>query len=118
MIRTYVEYAYNLPAIHKVLVQEASYPNPRIDWLVATHLRPFYKVTVEYIKELQALGVAPQGNPALLYHMIWLCGGGLLALSSELKGSSGTDLQLEETREELCRMMERVFLPGEISPAA
>ena len=40
--------------------------------------------------ELQQLGIAPPGNPKLLFNMIRLSSGGLLALGNELKGSSGT----------------------------
>ena len=35
------------------------------------------------IKELQALGIAVQGNPRLLFNMIRLSSGGLLALGQE-----------------------------------
>ena len=34
LIRAYVHYANSQPALHKVMVQEASYPNPR-NWLPA-----------------------------------------------------------------------------------
>jgi AcrR family transcriptional regulator len=112
MIRAYVRYAHQNPALHKVMVQEASYPNPRIDWLIETHLRPFYETTVETIRTLQDDGVAPEGNPALLYHMIRLSAGGLLALNLELKGTSGIDIDDEETLDEIADMIVRVFLPG------
>ena len=45
LIHAYVKYAKNQPALHKVMVQEASYPNARLDWLIDKHLKPIFKVT-------------------------------------------------------------------------
>jgi hypothetical protein len=67
------------------------------------------------IEQLQALGVAPQGNPKLLFNMIRLSSGGLLALGNELKKSSGIDIEDDETLEEIAAMIVNVFLPGEVS---
>ena len=113
LIRTYVRYAKSQPALHKVMVQEASYPNPRLDWLIETHLKPFFNATFELLEELQAIGVAPPGNPRLLFNMIRLSSGGLLALGNELKQSSGIDVEQDETLDEIADLIVAVFLPGE-----
>ena len=113
LIRAYVRYAKSQPALHKVMVQEASYPNPRLDWLIETHLQPFFDATFELLEELQAIGVAPPGNPRLLFNMIRLSSGGLLALGNELKQSSGIDVEQEETLDEIADLVVAVFLPGE-----
>jgi TetR/AcrR family transcriptional regulator len=118
LIRAYVHYAKSQPALHKVMVQEASYPNPRLDWLIETHLKPFFDTTFELLEELQAIGVAPPGNPRLLFNMIRLSSGGLLALGNELKASSGIDVEQEETLDEIADMVVAVFLPGEPQPPA
>jgi TetR/AcrR family transcriptional regulator len=117
MIYAYVRYAKSQPALHKVMVQEASYPNPRLDWLIEKHLNPLFQATFGMITELQGLGVAPQGNPALLFNMIRLSSGGLLALGNELKESSGIDIEDPETLDEIARMVIRVFLPGDMPQA-
>lgn len=114
LIRAYVYYAKSQPALHKVMVQEASYPNARLDWLIEEHLKPFFDATFELIEELQALGVAPAGNPKLLFTMIRLSSGGLLALGNELKASSDIDTAKTETLDEIADMIIDVFLPGEI----
>ena len=114
LIRAYVYYAKSQPALHKVMVQEASYPNPRLDWLIEEHLKPFFNATFELLEELQDLGVAPAGNPKLLFTMIRLSSGGLLALGNELKASSDIDIEQGETLDEIANMIMNVFLPGEI----
>ena len=118
MIKAYVYYARSQPALHKVMVQESSYPNPRLDWLIETHLKPLFDATAIMIEELQKAGVAVQGNPMLLFNMIRLSSGGLLALANEIKASSGIDVESDETLDEISDMIVNVFLPGEFRQPA
>ena len=118
MIRAYVYYARSQPALHKVMVQEASYPNPRLDWLIETHLKPLFDATFVMLTDLQKAGVAVQGNPKLLFNMIRLSSGGLLALANELKASSGLDVESDETLDEISDLIVSVFLPGEMRQPA
>ena len=118
MIRAYIGYAKRQPALHKVMVQEASMSSARLDWLVDTHLKPFFEASFVMIEDLQELGVAPAGNPKLLFNMIRLCSGGMLALGNELKGSSDIDIESLETLDELAAMIVDVFLPGEVRSIA
>jgi AcrR family transcriptional regulator len=114
MIRAYVKHAYEQPAIHQIIVQESNYENSRMNWLVDTHLQPFFDSTVDQIRRLQDAGIAAQGDPALLYHMIRLSAGGMLALGNMLRGTSNTNIDSAETREEIVQMIVRVYLPGEV----
>jgi TetR/AcrR family transcriptional regulator len=111
MIRTYVHYAASQPALHKVMVQEASTPSPRLDWLIENHLRPLFDVSVKNLKEMQDQGLAPPGNVAILFNLIRVSAGGLIALGHELKGTSGIDLDAPGTIDELADMIVDVFLP-------
>jgi AcrR family transcriptional regulator len=112
MVRAYLQQARNQPALHKVMVQEASYPNPRLDWLIETHLKPIFETTFVMIENLQRDGVAVPGNPRLLFNMIRLSSGGLLALGNELKASSGIDIDSDETLDEIADMIVAVFFPN------
>ena len=116
LIRTYVHYAASRPALHKVMVQEASHPSSRLEWLIATHLRPLFETAVKNLKELQDIGAAPRGNVAILFNMIRVTAGGLIALGHELKGTRGMDLGAPGTIDELSDMIIDVFLPSN-SPA-
>lgn len=118
MIYAYVNYAKSQPALHRVMVQEASCPSPRLEWLIDTHLKPFFEASFSLLGELQDLGIAPAGNPALLFNMIRLSSGGLLALGNELKESSNIDIEDPRTLDEIAAMIIRVFLPGEMPAAA
>lgn len=114
LIRAYVHYAASRPAMHKIMVQEASHPSQRLDWLIATHIRPLFDLAVEDVKVLQERGVAPAGNPKLLFNMVRVSSGALLALALEFKGTSGIDMYQPGRLDELADMIINVFLPGEI----
>ncbi|NNC77153.1 MAG: TetR/AcrR family transcriptional regulator [Woeseiaceae bacterium] len=110
-IRTYVEYSHKRPALHKIILQESSYPSDRLDWLVTNHLQPIYNRVITYIEQLQNSGEIPAGNPALLFNMIRVCAGGLLALSLEIKATSGVDFDTDGALDELSNVIIRCFLP-------
>ena len=112
-IRTYVRYAHNQPALHKFILQESSQPSARLDWLVENHLRPLFEIVVQSLRELQALGIAPAGDPAILFNMIRVSAGGLLALSTEIKGTSNIDFDSDAALDQLADMIVRCFLPGD-----
>lgn len=113
MIRAYVNCSASQPALHKVIVQEASHPSKRLDWLVETHLRPLSKIAVKEIENVQRQGIAPGGDPALLFNMIRASAGGLMALGLELKGTSDIDLQQQNQIDALADMIISVFLPNQ-----
>jgi AcrR family transcriptional regulator len=112
-IRTYVRYAHRQPALHKIILQESSNPSERLDWLVEKHLRPLFDVAVQALRELQERGIAPPGNPAILFNMIRVSAGGLLALSAEIRGTSDIDLDSHDALDELADMIISCFLPGD-----
>jgi AcrR family transcriptional regulator len=114
LIRAYVHYAAGQPALHKIMVQEASQPSQRLDWLIDTHIRPLFDAAVAEIKVLQERGVAPPGDTKLLFNMIRVSSGALLALSLEFKGTSGIDMYQPGRLDELADMIIAVFLPGDL----
>jgi AcrR family transcriptional regulator len=112
-VRTYVRYSRSQPALHRIILQEASYQSDRLEWLTENHLKPLFEEVHKSLTELQRIGVAPPGSAALLFNMIRVCAGGLLALKLELKGTSNIDLDCDDQIEELGDMIIRVFFPGD-----
>jgi TetR/AcrR family transcriptional regulator len=111
-IRTYVRYSHRQPALHKIILQESSHPSARLEWLVGQHLRPLFKVVISTLRELQEQGIAPPGDPAILFNMIRVSAGGLLALSAEIRDTSDIDFSSQHALDELADMIIRCFLPG------
>lgn len=112
-VRTYLRYSRSQPALHRIILQEATYPSERLDWLVQNHLRPLFDEVHKSLINLQEMGVAVQGSPALLFNMIRVCAGGLVALKLELQHTSDIDLDSDEQISELADMIIRVFFPGD-----
>lgn len=113
-IRSYVRYAHAQPALHKIIWQESGHASERLDWIVASYLKPLYEIVSVPLGRLQELGVAPGGNPALLYNLIRVSAGGLVALGLEIKETSDVDLAAEGQLDELADLLVRVFLPGDL----
>lgn len=111
-VRTYLQFSRSHPALHRIILQEANYPSERLDWLVENHLRPLFEEVQRPLADLQNIGIAPAGSPALLFNMIRVCAGGLIALKLELKHTSDIDLDSDEQIDELADMIIRVFFPG------
>ena len=112
MIRAYVHYAAKNPALHKLMLQESSRESSRLDWLVQTHLRPLSEAVVKELESLQENEIVPQGDPALLFNLIRVTSGGILALATEIKATSGIDFDESENVDALAEMIIRIFLPG------
>lgn len=112
-VRTYLHYSRSQPALHRIILQEANGEHKRMQWLTDNHLRPMFDEVHKALANLQSIGVAPQGSPAMLFNMIRVCAGGLIALKLELKSTSNIDLDSDEQIAELGDLIIRVFFPGD-----
>jgi AcrR family transcriptional regulator len=112
-IRTYLHYSRSQPALHRIILQEANYESERLDWLIEQHLRPLFDEVKKALTGLQQIGVAPVGSPAMLFNMIRVCAGALIALKLELKSTSDIHLDCDDQIAELGDLIIRVFSPGE-----
>ncbi len=112
IVGTYVRYVQRQPALHKLMTQEANVPNARLEWLAETHLKPFHAILFARVQALQADGIAPPGDPVLLANALRLSAGSLLALTLEVRVTSGFDLESDEAAEALTALLMRLFFPG------
>ncbi len=114
LLRKFVYLASGHPALHRVIVQESSHPNPRIDWISENYLQRFFKIVKGDLESLQADGIAPKGDVAILFNMMRMTGGAIFALSYEIKKTTELDLYSPDTIEEIIAMMTNIFLSGGI----
>ncbi len=111
VIRAYVRSAAAQPELHKVIIQESSYPSARLEWMTETHLKPLFEASVKDLSHLQQQGIAPNGDPAMLFNMIRVTAGGLFALSNEIRGTSNLDMTDDASIDALAEMIVKIFLP-------
>jgi len=97
---------------HRQWLRDDRHENSRLEWLVNTHLQPLSKAVVKELKLLQESGIAPPGDPALLFNLLRVTCGGILALSAEIKATSGIDFDKAENVDALAEMIVSIFLPG------
>jgi AcrR family transcriptional regulator len=116
LIRAYAHYAAHEPAVHRMLVLEATQMGPRLDWLAHKYLRPLVAMMTIDIRELQRDGIAAHGHPALLVNMIRVVAAGLPALVHEVKKSSNVDLASTAGIDAMVELMVNVFLPDNDPP--
>jgi len=114
MIHIYVQYAAQHPALHKIVLQESSHQSDRLEWLSENFLNPLADAAAGYLADLQVKGVVPPGDPLILYNMIRVSSGTLIALALELRNTSQIDLEDPQTLDDLADLIIRVFLPGEL----
>jgi len=112
-VRTYLHYSRSQPALHRIILQEANYESDRLEWLSENHLKPLFEEVEKALTSLQNIGVLPAGSPAVLFNMIRVCAGGLIALKLELKQTSDIDLDCDQQIAELGDLIIRVFFPGD-----
>jgi AcrR family transcriptional regulator len=113
MIRIYVHYAARHPELHKIVLQESSYESERLSWLSENFLNPLADAAAGHIADLQKGGVAPPGDPLIIYNMIRVSSGTLIALALELKNTSNIDIEDSKKLDELADLIICIFLPGE-----
>lgn len=112
LIRAFVHVASSHPDLHRIVVQESSHPNPRIDWISENYLGRFFSIAKPDLEALQAAGVAPKGNVAILFNMLRMTGGAIFALSYEIEKTTKFDILTPEAIEEVISMMTNTFLSG------
>jgi TetR/AcrR family transcriptional regulator len=112
-IRSYLHHSRSQPALHRIILQEANCECGRLTWLSETHLKPLFEEVDKSLVSLQKIGVVPAGSTALLFNMIRVCAGGLIALKLELKETSNIDLDCDDQIAELADLIIRVFFPGD-----
>ncbi len=117
MVRIYVGYAARNPALHRIVLQESSYQSSRLEWLSENFLNPLADAAAGHIAELQEKGVTPAGDPLIIYNMIRVSSGTLIALALELKITSDINLDDPATQNDLADLIVRIFLPGELEEA-
>lgn len=91
MVRHFVEFSAANPQLYRIIMQESKQPGPRLDWLVDTHVRPYYENAVAMFERLGARGQLAPVAPAHLYYLLTGAGATVFAMAPECQRLTGVD---------------------------
>jgi len=70
MLREYIHYAAEHPEIARFMAHEGARTGPRLSWLIERHVRPIFESMQQGIREAQARGSMPAGEPILISYVL------------------------------------------------
>ena len=112
-IEDFVRFSMERPELHRIMTHESRRRTPRLDWLVETHLKPFFEETAAVIARGQAEGTVRDFDPALLYYAFIGLGATPAAFAPEIEAVTGRQTRNEATVVELMSMISTLmFVEG------
>lgn len=91
MIRDFVQFSASHPEFHRIMTIEGRADNPRMRWLLETHIRPYYNLLTRLIQEAQQSGGARAGDAGQLYYALLGLITTAFSLAPEVQLMSGAD---------------------------
>jgi AcrR family transcriptional regulator len=91
MVREFIYFSAAHPQLHRIITQECKADNARMDWLVDTHIRPLYEMTVSIVSRLVERGAMPAISPTHLYYVVTGAGATMFVLAPECRRLGGFD---------------------------
>jgi len=113
----FVRFSMERPELHRIMTHESRRLTPRLEWLIATHLRPFFKETAAGIARGQADGTVRDFDPALLYYAFIGLGATPAAFAPEIEAVTGRRTRNEATVVELMSMISTLMFVEGAKPA-
>ncbi len=69
-VRRFLAFSAEHPELNRIINQEATAPSARLDWLVATHLRPLHAAVDAIWREVRASGAGADLEPDEVWELI------------------------------------------------
>jgi TetR/AcrR family transcriptional regulator len=108
-VRAYVRFAAAHPELFRLMVDEGKNSEPRMRWLVDTHLKPRYEQFMRP-RGARVVGI----DPALLPHAYYVMAGAgslIFAMAPECRRLTGLDPETEEAIEAHADFVARLLVP-------
>lgn len=101
MVRAFVQFSASHPEFHRIMTMEGRSDNPRMRWLLSTHVKPYYESFVRLIREAQDAGVVRAGEPGQLYYASLGLITAVFTLAPEYRFMTGLDPFADEHVEQV-----------------
>jgi len=83
-VAEFVDLCFDDADLHRLMTLEGRSQSSRLEWMVETHLRPFFDQTISLIKDGQHEGDIRPGNPTLFHYSIIAIAGTIYSLEPEM----------------------------------
>lgn len=90
-LREFVLFCARYPELHHFMLREGNTQGPRLQWLVATHIRPMFEAVRPLFADAQSEGLVPAGRIALLHYMLIGAAAMPYAVAAEFQLATGDD---------------------------
>jgi len=100
LLRDYVLFAAAHPELHRFMLREGAVANPRLRWLVRTHVEPLFRYFRSLITEGQEKGLVRAGRPEHLYYAMIGAASMPYAVAAEFRLLTGRDSDAKKLVEE------------------
>lgn len=70
MIRRFVRFAAEHPALNRIMVHEATSPGDRVQWMTKRHVKPLYDLVRAHWRQLRDAGIAAPIDDALFHYVL------------------------------------------------
>ncbi|HXK25322.1 MAG TPA: TetR family transcriptional regulator [Myxococcota bacterium] len=109
LLRDYVLFAAAHPELHRFMLREGAVTNPRLRWLVRTHVEPLFRYFRSLITEGQEKGFVRGGRPEHLYYAMIGAASMPYAVAAEFRLLTGSDSAAKKLVEEHADTVARLF---------
>jgi TetR/AcrR family transcriptional regulator len=113
----FVRFSMERPELHRIMTHESRRLTARLEWLIETHLKPFFEETAAVIARGQAEGTVRDFDPALLYYAFIGLGATPAAFAPEIEAVTGRRTRNEATVAELMAMISTLMFVDGPKPA-
>ncbi len=91
LLRDFVLFSASHPELHRFLLQDGSEKTERLDWLVAEHVRPMFRLTQGLIDELASAGYPVRADAKQLFYTMIGAAATVFAASAQVELVTGED---------------------------
>jgi AcrR family transcriptional regulator len=94
-VRAFVRFSARHPEVHRLMIEEGTQDDWRLDWIVDRFVRPWYRRVQAHFEDARALGVAPEIEFAHFYYVLT----GAAALPFSMAPEARRLARIDTTRE-------------------
>ena len=111
LLKDFVLFSAAHPELHRFMLQHGSESTPRLEWMVAEHVRPMLETIRALLAELAADGVALPGDADQLFYMMTGAAATSYAASAQVELATGEDPFAKERVEAHAETVLQLFFP-------